>query len=49
MFPTNICLETYQKKKKGNRVCFRDMMDQIYACTDTNHARHVIGSRYILR
>ena len=47
MFPTNICLEKYQKK--GNRVCFRDMMGQTYACTDTNHARHFIGSRYILR
>ena len=39
-------------KKIGQRVYCRDMMSQIYpvdACTYTNHARYVIGSRYILR
>ena len=39
-------------KKIGQRVYCRDMMSQIYpvdACTYTNHARYVMGSRYILR
>ena len=39
-------------KKIGQLVYCRDMMSQIYpvdACTYTNHARYVIGSRYILR
>ena len=36
-------------KKIGQRVYCRDMMSQIYPVTYTNHARYVIGSRYILR
>ena len=39
-------------KKIGQLVYCRDMMSQIYpvdACTYANHARYVIGSRYILR
>ena len=47
MFPTNICLEKNQKKKVT--VLALEMMGHIYACTDTNHARHFVGSRYILR
>ena len=35
----------------SHRACLRHMMGQtytIYACSGTNHARHFIGSRYIL-
>ena len=44
---TNIFFEN--EIKKG--ACLRDMMGQTYpicACSDTNHARHFIGSQYVL-
>lgn len=39
-------------KKISSLACLGDLMGQtypIYACSSTNHERHFIGSRYILR
>ena len=38
-------------KKVGHRTCLGDIMGQTHpfcACTGNNHARHFIGSQYIL-
>ena len=51
MFP-NIFVSKNTTTKIGHRSCLNDMMGQTYpicVCTGTNHARHSITLRYILR